>query len=50
MSPAQAKAVLELNVPGVYAQTEYRRYYPAGGVMAHIVGFTDIDGKGQEEV
>jgi len=46
--PAQAKAVLELNVPGVYAQTEYRRYYPAGEVMAHIVGFTDIDGKGQE--
>lgn len=48
MAPAQAKAVLELNVPGVYAQTEYRRYYPAGEVMAHIVGFTDIDGKGQE--
>lgn len=48
MSPAAAKAVLELNMPGVYAQTEYRRYYPAGEVVAHIVGFTDIDGKGQE--
>lgn len=48
MAPIEAKAVLELNMPGVYAQTEYRRYYPAGEIMAHIVGFTDIDGKGQE--
>ncbi|MDR3411299.1 MAG: penicillin-binding protein 2 [Formivibrio sp.] len=48
LSPAEAKTVLELNMPGVYAQTEYRRYYPAGEVTAHIVGFTDIDGKGQE--
>ncbi|MCX7205786.1 MAG: penicillin-binding protein 2 [Proteobacteria bacterium] len=48
MSPNDAKTVLALNVPGVYTQTEYRRYYPAGDVMAHIVGFTDIDGKGQE--
>jgi cell division protein FtsI (penicillin-binding protein 3) len=48
MSPNDAKTVMALNVPGVYTQTEYRRYYPAGDVMAHIVGFTDIDGKGQE--
>lgn len=48
LAPPQAKAVLELNVPGVYAQAEYRRFYPAGEMMAHIVGFTDIDGKGQE--
>ncbi|AZN37672.1 peptidoglycan D,D-transpeptidase FtsI family protein [Iodobacter ciconiae] len=48
MPPNDAKAVMALNVPGVYTQTEYRRYYPAGDVMAHIVGFTDIDGKGQE--
>ncbi|MBB5192206.1 cell division protein FtsI (penicillin-binding protein 3) [Silvimonas terrae] len=48
MAPADAKSVLALNVPGVYAQTEYRRYYPAGEVMAHIIGFTNIDGKGQE--
>lgn len=47
ITPAEAKAVLELNVPGVYTQPEYRRYYPAGE-MAHIVGFTDVDGKGQE--
>ncbi|MEN9658171.1 MAG: hypothetical protein RL571_1636 [Pseudomonadota bacterium] len=48
MSPNDAKTVMALNVPGVYTQTEYRRYYPAGDVMAQIVGTTDIDGKGQE--
>ncbi|QLG89434.1 penicillin-binding protein 2 [Chitinibacter bivalviorum] len=48
ISPADAKRVLALNVPGVYSQTEYRRYYPAGEVMAHVVGFTNVDGKGQE--
>lgn len=48
MTPADAKAVLGLNMPGIYAQTEYRRYYPVGEMVAHIIGFTDIDGKGQE--
>ncbi|UXY15589.1 penicillin-binding protein 2 [Chitiniphilus purpureus] len=48
MAPQDARKVLELNLPGVYAQTEYRRYYPAGEVTAHIIGFTNIDGRGQE--
>ena len=37
-------------MPGVQAQREYRRFYPAGEVASHLVGFTDIDGKGQEGV
>ncbi|SMC26675.1 cell division protein FtsI (penicillin-binding protein 3) [Andreprevotia lacus DSM 23236] len=48
MSPDDAKGVIALGIPGIYSQTEYRRFYPAGEVMAHIVGYTDIDGKGQE--
>lgn len=48
MSPAQAGSVLALEIPGVYRLREYRRYYPAGEVTAHIVGFTDIDDRGQE--
>jgi cell division protein FtsI (penicillin-binding protein 3) len=32
----------------VYLQREYRRYYPAGEVSGHVVGFTTIDDKGQE--
>ncbi|MBE9608048.1 peptidoglycan D,D-transpeptidase FtsI family protein [Chitinilyticum piscinae] len=48
MSPAEGKAVMALNIPGIYAQTEYRRFYPAGEQLAHVIGFTDIDGRGQE--
>jgi len=48
MSPAEARGVTDLRFPGIYAQTEYRRFYPAGEELAHVVGFTDIDGRGQE--
>ncbi len=48
MSPAQAARVMDLNIPGVYLQREYRRYYPAGEVTGHVLGFTDIDDRGQE--
>jgi cell division protein FtsI (penicillin-binding protein 3) len=48
MSPEQAESVLSLDLPGVYAQREFRRFYPAGEVMAHVLGFTNIDDSGQE--
>lgn len=48
MPPEQAEAVMALNVPGVYLQREYHRYYPAGEVTGHVLGFTDIDDRGQE--
>jgi cell division protein FtsI (penicillin-binding protein 3) len=48
VSPAKAQQVLELGLPGVGTVREYRRYYPAGEVAGHIVGFTDIDDRGQE--
>jgi len=44
------KRFMALNAPGVFSQREYRRYYPAGEVAAHVVGFCDIDGKGQEGI
>ena len=47
LSPADAAAVLELDVPGVRTLREYRRYYPAGEVTGHVLGFTDIDDHGQ---
>ena len=46
--PSKAQAIKELKIPGVYLQREYRRYYPQGAVTSHIVGFTNIDDKGQE--
>ena len=48
LSPDKAADVLALELPGVNVQREYRRYYPAGEVTGHLVGFTDIDDEGQE--
>ncbi|HLD08426.1 MAG TPA: penicillin-binding transpeptidase domain-containing protein, partial [Methylophilaceae bacterium] len=46
--PELAGRVMQLGIPGVFTQREYRRYYPEGEVMAHLVGFTGIDENGQE--
>jgi len=48
VQPGLAKEVMALDIDGVYSRQEYRRYYPAGEVTAHIVGFTNIDERGQE--
>ncbi|MFQ3201264.1 MAG: cell division protein FtsI (penicillin-binding protein 3) [Zhongshania sp.] len=48
MSPAAAKQIIQMKVPGIYLQREYRRFYPAGEVTSHILGFNDIDDRGQE--
>jgi cell division protein FtsI (penicillin-binding protein 3) len=48
VDPAMAAQVEALDIPGVYLQREYRRYYPDGEVAAHVVGFTNIDDAGQE--
>jgi len=48
INPDQARAVLAHNIPGVFSQREYRRFYPQGEAMAHILGFTNIDDRGQE--
>lgn len=48
VSPELAQAVRDLGAPGVFLQREYRRYYPAGEVTAHVLGFTNIDDEGQE--
>lgn len=46
--PEISEQVLRLGLPGVYLKSEYRRYYPAGEVMSHVLGFTDLDDHGQE--
>jgi len=48
VSPDLAAKVMSLGIPGVFLQREYKRFYPAGDVTAHVVGFTDINDKGQE--
>lgn len=48
VTPAISDKVLALGIAGVSLQREYRRYYPAGEVASHVVGFTNIDDIGQE--
>ena len=46
--PEQAEKVVKLEIPGVSSRREYRRYYPGEDMTAHLLGFTDVDDKGQE--
>lgn len=48
LNPEQAQQVMALKLPGVNVLREYRRYYPAGEVAGHLVGFTSVDDDGQE--
>ncbi len=48
LPPEEAARVLALDVPGISAQREYRRYYPGSEFFSHLIGFTDVDDKGQE--
>jgi cell division protein FtsI (penicillin-binding protein 3) len=48
LEPDLAARVRSTGVAGVYLQREYRRYYPAGEVAGHVVGFTDLDDTGRE--
>jgi cell division protein FtsI (penicillin-binding protein 3) len=48
LNPEVADRIRGLGLPGVYLQKEYRRFYPAGEVTSHVIGFTNIDDVGQE--
>ena len=48
MAPEAAQAVLDLGIPGINGQREFKRFYPSGEVTAHVLGFTNIDDRGQE--
>ncbi len=50
LPPDRAAEILALDIPGVNAQREFRRYYPGGEVLAHVLGFTNIDDAGQEGI
>ena len=45
-----AKQVAALGLKGVYSRKEYKRAYPEGESVAHIVGFTNVENIGQEGV
>ncbi|MEY4481693.1 MAG: hypothetical protein RIQ84_855 [Pseudomonadota bacterium] len=43
-----AKKIKDLGIPGIAQNNEYKRLYPEGEAMAHIVGFTNVEDRGQE--
>lgn len=47
---ALARQVLALGIKGVYQVREYKRQYPEGEAAAHVVGFTNVEDKGQEGI
>lgn len=48
VNPEIAQEIAKLALSGVYLEKEYKRYYPEGEVTSQVVGFTNIDDKGQE--
>lgn len=40
--------ILALNIDGIHTRKEYKRFYPEGEVMAHVIGFTNIEDVGQD--
>jgi len=50
LEPRVAEAIASQKFEGVFVKTEYQRFYPAGEVASHLVGFTDVDDHGQEGI
>ncbi|AOZ48788.1 cell division protein [Chromobacterium vaccinii] len=50
LDPHTAGKIMALRIPGIFSDSEYMRFYPAGDAAAHLVGLTDADGKGQEGI
>lgn len=50
VNPAIGDYIKKLKLPGIHLREESRRYYPAGQVTSHLIGFTNIDGQGIEGI
>ena len=50
VDPEIAQQVRRLEIPGIGLNNEYRRHYPEGEAMAHVVGFTNVEDRGQEGI
>lgn len=50
MMPERVSRVEALDIPGLALEREYHRFYPAGEIAGHVLGFTNIDDRGQEGI
>jgi cell division protein FtsI (penicillin-binding protein 3) len=42
--------IAKLDIDGIHTRKEYKRFYPQGEVMTHLVGFTNVEDVGQESM
>lgn len=47
---AVSEQIVALGIAGIETRKEYKRFYPEGEVMAHVVGFTNVEDIGQEGI
>src|SRR5450830_1355590 len=45
-----ADQIAKLKIDGIDTRKEYKRFYPQGEVMTHVVGFTNVEDIGQESM
>ncbi len=45
-----ADRIAALKISGVHSSREFKRHYPEGPTSAHVVGFTNVEDRGQEGV
>ena len=50
VEPERAKQIAQAGFKGIYQRTEFKRQYPEGEAAAHVVGFTNVEDKGQEGI
>jgi cell division protein FtsI (penicillin-binding protein 3) len=50
LAPEVAQKVAALKIEGIHLRDEYRRFYPEGEALAHVLGFTDVEDVGQEGI
>ena len=48
VTPEVAERISDLKISGVHVDQSFKRFYPAAEVTTHLVGFTNVDGEGQE--
>lgn len=50
ISPELGIQLKELDLAGLYIQNSSKRFYPEAEVTAHVIGFTNVDDRGQEGI
>ena len=50
VAPSISQEIKSLNIQGITIEREFKRFYPDAEFMAHVTGFTNIDGEGKEGI